>query len=219
MALFDSNKTARRIINSFILVVALMLLMGAIGTIGLNNITVSFRKMYQRRLVPAMDISHIIEKQYQNRFHLEEHISGISIENYTQLENDIRKNNIQVDSIIGHYADGANILDHQEAVELKQYRVAIRAYRNLESIILELSRNNNKTEATRLFTSQSYPSFQAAIRPMEHLEDDQVAFGKQLYQETEEISNNIRAALYVCIAVALVVAIALAVIVSREYIS
>jgi CHASE3 domain sensor protein len=217
MSLFNSHKTAKRIIKSFILIFALMLLMGAVGSVGINNLTSSFRKMYQRRLVPAMDISHIIEKQYQNRFHLEEHISGISIENYAQLENDIKINNRQVDSIISHYADGADILDHEEAKELKQYRNAIRSYRSLEKNILLLSRDNKKKEATQLFTANSYTAFQAAVRPMERLEDKQVALGKQLYQEAEKVGDNIRMALYASIAIALVVAITLAVIVSREY--
>ncbi|SFC18385.1 Four helix bundle sensory module for signal transduction [Flexibacter flexilis DSM 6793] len=216
---FPSNSAARRILNSFGIIFGLMLITGAMGSFGIYKTNDSFREMYERRLVPAMDISHIIEKQYQNRFHLEEHISGISIENYTELENDIAQNNAQVDSMINHYADGGNVLDAVEAQELKKYRNAIRSYRLLEKEILQLSRQNQKQIAAELFTKKTYPAFQAAVRPMERLEDDQVLLGKQLYQKTETSVSNIRTGLFVAIAVGLVVGIVLALVVSREYIS
>src|SRR5687768_14353796 len=71
-----------------------------------NNVTgleASMKSIYSDRLVAGAVISTIIELNYQNHLHLEEHIHTNKVESYNRLEAGIRHNNKEADSLLTEF--------------------------------------------------------------------------------------------------------------------
>lgn len=160
-------------------------------------------------------MARLVELQYQNRFHLEEHITGVSIETYVELERDMKVNNHKMDSILKRYTTSSYIMDPREAKDLKTFVKAHKRYLALEDSILINSKAGNKEKARELFTKRSYTLFQNNIRPLIMLEDDQADLGKNLYYEAQKQVDRIYVWLYVVMGVAIAWAVIMGIVVGK----
>lgn len=212
-----SKKIGKRIIVCFVTLFILMIASGMISSLGITRITNKFFSMYRDRLEPAMDISYIIEKMYQNRLLLEEHVTEIGPETFRQIEFDIYKNNNFIDSLINKYAETYLIPDEVRILNL--YQNSIESYRKLETTIIGLSRDGLHEEALTLYTGESFNSFRKTIEPLESLEQTQLKEGKHLYYEAEAMAYRIKMSVYLCIGIAIIIAIIVGLIISLSYVN
>ncbi len=215
MRWFKSNKDARKIVQIFLTLFFLLIGVGIFSITGVKQVSVQFRKLFQQRLIPALDMARLVELQYQNRFHLEEHLTGISIETYEQLESDIAVNNHKMDSVLKKYTTSSYIMDPREAKDLKTFVKAHKRYIALEDSILYYSKLGNKLKARDLFTERSYTLFQNNIRPLVMLEDDHADLGKNLYYEAQKQVDRIYFWLYVVMGVAVAWAVVMGIVVGK----
>jgi len=215
MRWFKSNKDARKIVQIFLTLFFLLIGVGIFSITGVKQISVQFRKLFQQRLIPALDMARLVELQYQNRFHLEEHLTGVSIENYGQLESDIAVNNHKMDSVLKKYTTSSYIMDPREAKDLKTFVKAHKRYLALEDSILHYSKRGDKEKARDLFTRRSYTLFQNNIRPLVMLEDDQADLGRNLYYEAQKQVDRIYVWLYVVMGVAVAWAVVMGIVIGK----
>jgi len=215
MRWFKSNKEARKIVQIFLTLFFLLIGLGIFSISGVKQVSVQFRKLFLQRLIPALDMAHLVELQYQNRFHLEEHITGVSIENYWQLESFITVNNHKMDSILSKYTTSSYIMDPKEAMDLKNFVKAHKRYLALEDSILFLSKSGLKDNARLMFTRRSYSLFQNNIRPLVLLEEDQADLGRSLYFEAQKQVDRIYVWLYVVMGIAVAWAIVMGIVIGK----
>ncbi|MGB3619077.1 MAG: MCP four helix bundle domain-containing protein [Catalinimonas sp.] len=203
-------RTGRRIIWSFVAVLALLLTVGVIGIGGVNRLSSRFNTLFEDRLEPEIDISLILEKMYQNRLALEELVTQFGIETPSELRADIRRNNLEIDSLIGKYS--ATLMVPEEVRSLRNYRKEIRTYRELEADIIATYEDDHKA-AQQLFTERSFVAFQRAVSPVEKLSVTQATAGRELYEDAERTVQTVKISLYVAMSIAVVIAVVLGILV------
>lgn len=218
MRWFPSNKAAKKVIYCFTGIILLFFTTSLISLSGFNKVSLRFMSMYNDRLVPSMDLSHMIELQYKNRFLLEDAVSGLSGKTTEGLIREITVNNQVIDSVLNRYISGHKF-ENQERQDLKDYNRNVQQYRRVERQIMQLLHGGDRVMAARLFTSQSYSAFDKAIVPLARLEDDQVVFGREQYEEIERLSARIQVVLLIFMGIAVITAITLGLVISHEYIN
>ena len=216
MRWFPSNRAAKRIIASFAGIVILLFISSLISLTGFNKMARNFRIIYYDRLIPSLDLAHMLERQYVNRFYLEEAVTGIGLRSSKATILEVKRNNHVIDSLLSKYVV-SHTLKEEEKQALKEYNKNIRPYRNLEVRIFEALDQNDVEEARRIFKKESYSAFERAANPLIRLQDDQLIFGTREYKEIDKYSRNVQIVLIIFLCFAVAIAIALGVIVSQEY--
>lgn len=216
MGWIEYRDKSRLVVICILLLLVVIVMTGSLAITGLKQLSEDSKNLYQKELIPAMDMSLILEKLYQNRFHLEEHITGVSNESYFELQEDIYDNNIQIDSVIQKYFDITR-LDQSHRYLIKQFNDNIKAYRKLEGQILKLSRGGKKDKAADMFKLESYDKFQNVVEPILSFSNKSLQEGRVLYEDSVEVGHRIRIALYVSISIGFVIVIITGIIISRAY--
>jgi CHASE3 domain sensor protein len=216
MVLLLTKKVGKRIIYCFSIVFFLLISIGMVSVSGVSRLSNKFFSMYRDRLEPAMELSYIIERSYQNRLHLEEHVTEMGVESLSQIEYAIYKNNRVIDSLILKYSE--TYLVPEEIKSLNKYRRNINEYRKLEKETIKLSRERQHQDAMAILTGQSFTLFRSIIEPLERLEEVQLIAGKELYLEAERLALRVNMTIYLAMGIGIVVAIIVATIVSLAYI-
>lgn len=172
-----------------------------------------FDDLFAKKLIPAMDISRVLELQYQNRFHLEEFLTGMSLENQVQLLEDIHQNNKAIDSLVSMYISSSSYMEPEERNDLKEFAKAQKAYRKEENYIINLHGTGHGSTAAARFKFESNIKFQAAVRPMKKFEAVEIKLGKRILEKVKSQVNTINWVLYasMCFAVLLSIAIGIAI--------
>lgn len=213
-----TTREERSILISFIVAFNLIIIVGITGGLGIGRVRQSFRDVYKNHLLPTYDIFQTVERQFDNRFHLEELVSGISVENSLELKNDVEANNKYIDSVISHYVTG-HTLDPKEQKDIKDFMTAIREYRILEKRIVDYCIGGKLDSAELLFKDESYRKFQKAIVPLNKLEEDQMAISTQIFKEADDLAATISFGINVVILTSIALAIGLGVYFSKAYLS
>ncbi len=216
MVLLLTKKVGKRIIYCFTIVFFLLISIGMVSVSGVSRLSNKFFSMYRDRLEPAMELSVIIERSYQNRLHLEEHVTELGVESLVQIEFDIHRNNRIIDSLINKYSE--TYLVPEEIKSLNKYRRNMDEYRKLERNIITLSRQRQHQEAMNLLTGRSFTLFRSIIEPLERLEEMQLIAGQELYLEAERLALRVNMTIYLAMGIGIVIAIIVATIVSLAYV-
>jgi len=164
-----------------------------------------FRSVYQDRLVPALDISAMLERYYQNRMLLEEHILLQEPHEQQRLEKQISRNLVQIDSLNAKFE--ATYLTRQEGQDLKSYKAAITRLTRVQAHILELSRRGEATAALTLYRSQGQEAFLALLKPLHALNQLQEEVGQQLYAAADRQVKTLKILSYLVIGMAVFLAL------------
>jgi hypothetical protein len=217
MAWIRTRKPAINLISAYFFQLALLLALGIYGISAVNKLVTQFDDLFGRKLIPAMDISHVLELQYQNRFHLEEFLTGLSLESQVQLLDDIHRNNVEIDSLVSLYISSASYMSKEEKEDLKEFARAQRVYRKEENYIINLHGTGHGSVAEARFRLESNIKFQDAVKPMKKFEAAEVMLGKKIFERVKEQGRTINWVLYISMSFAIILAIVLGLNLSRNY--
>jgi Four helix bundle sensory module for signal transduction len=208
----------RRILASaFSALLIIILMMGITATTGINQLSNIFIKA-KNKFIPAIEVIEIIEKLYENRLYVEEHI--LKLDNYQELEINIYKNSKIIDSLLLSYSETYSVYDKKsKGDEFIQFRKQLADYRVLEQKVIVVSKGAKKQEATLLFIGQSSKNFQRLVDPLRKLTDYHTYEGLESYVESAELALQIKTILYVGIILAVLITIILGTIVAINYMS
>lgn len=203
---------------AFYMQVALVIALGVYCISAVNHMVRQFDELFGKKLIPAMDISHVLELQFQNRFHLEEFLTGLSLHNQVELLDDIHRNNAEIDSLVNLYITSSSYMEPEEKNDLIEFARAHKIYRKEENYIINLYGTGHGSVASARFKLESNIKFQNAVKPMKKFEAAELKLGKRILERVREQSNIINWILYASMAFALVIAIIVGLRLSRQYV-
>jgi hypothetical protein len=206
-----------RTLGKVILSLGMLLLMGIVAGTGINHVRKDFRIAFKQHMFPTLDIFHAVERQYQNRYLVDELITGTGRKS-TQLVGDIRRNNKIIDSIANHYITGHQV-ENVEEQDFKAYLVASNDYRKLENKLISLCNTNKSDSARILYQSKSQELFSKAVAPIDRLEDDQMVYITQIYNEAEDTGRQVSSLIYIMGMIGTIYAIWLAIRYARQHLA
>lgn len=164
------------------------IILGLFSTSGFERISVSFRSMYQDRLIPSLDIGNLILLVYENRVSLENHITTLDEAERHMYEKQLQDNHVAIDSLIRKITN--TYLVPEEKADLGLFNSKLSIYRDAEQQMLRLSRELKTDSALRILTHEGDKTFHAAVEPLQKLGKDQQKVGEELYTESQQIARN-----------------------------
>jgi hypothetical protein len=212
-----SKKSRINLIAVYYFQLLLLLGIGIYSISGVNKIQRQFSELFAKKLIPAMDISRVLELQYQNRFHLEEFLTGLSLENQIQLLDDIKRNNNEIDSLTNLYITSSSSMEAIEREDLKEFARAHKVYRKEEGYIISLHGAGHGSVAANRFKLESSIKFQNAVRPMKKFEAVELSLGKKINEKVKIQVNAMNWVLYSVMALAILGSITLGLNLGKLY--
>jgi len=212
-----SRLGSKRVIQGFIALFIVLLMVATIGILGSNKLSSSLKTVYKNSLIPERDLALLTELQYDTRFHLEELVTGLSIERKEELLKDIQSNNQKLDAILDKHIN-ADFFGQTEKEHLKEYQRSLKLYRSGEQKVMRYVLANKSDSASLVFKLETYPQFSAAIKRLDMLEDEELSTGAEEVKATLEIANQLRLLMYVAVFLAVLISVILGTIVGRSII-
>lgn len=206
-----------RTIGKVMIAMILVLVMGIVAGTGINKVRKDFHDAYTDHIIPTLDIFHALERQYQNRYFLDELITGTG-RSKTELAGQIARNNKIIDSIASHYIT-SHRLEPKEQQDFKDYVDAAAQYRELEKRLIRLCADNKCDSAKHLYQSTSAPLFKEAVKHIDQLEDDQIAYVTSIYKDAEEMASTVSTVIFVTGFIGLLYALSLVIRYARQSIA
>ncbi|MEJ8802288.1 MCP four helix bundle domain-containing protein [Pontibacter sp. H249] len=174
----------------------------------MKQISGQFKSVYEDRLVPALDISAIVERSYENHLLLEEHILAAEAGVKEKLASQISQNQHEIDSILVKFE--ATYLTKEEYKDLQNYKVARQDLLEVQQAILKQSGDLNTREAREKFTTAGNTTFQLLLNPLHDLSKVQETVGHDLLDSAERQMNAIKILSTLVIAMAVIIALLVA---------
>jgi len=171
----------------------------------MDRVSRNFQSVYQDRLVPSMDISDMLERYYQNRMLLEEHILATSANTQDSLQLLIVANTKAIDSLVTKFE--ATYLVDKELKELAMYKTQFAGLVKVQDNILALSINGDKAAARKLYRTEGYTAFQKLLEPLHALIKVQGNVGQELYTSADKSVKLLKALTYLVIGLAVIIAL------------
>ena len=217
MRWFNKWKSSRSLISAYFFQLAVLLALGIYGMSAVKSLERKFDALFSRKLIPAMDISRMLELQFQNRFHLEEYLTGLSLEDQVEVLNDMQKNNRAIDSLVDVYLSGFSNMDREEILDLKEFLLMHRNYRKEENYIINLHGAGNDSLAEARYRWESSIKFQQAVTPMKKFEQVEIKLSQAILEEVKAEARIISWVLFAVMIAAVLLAIWLGLRISRQY--
>ena len=167
-----------------------------------------FKSVYEDRLVPALDISAIVELSYKNHLLLEEHILETDSNVKNNLSEQITQNQRDIDSILVKFE--ATYLTKEERKDLENYKHARKDLLVVQQAILKESTMLNTRQARDNYTTAGNASFQLLLNPLHDLSKIQETIGHELLDSAERQMNAIKILSSLVIAMAVIIALLVA---------
>lgn len=204
------RKIARneRIGALFLLLFSFFIILGLFSTSGFDRISLSFKSMYEDRLIPSLDISNLLYRVYGNRVVLENHITSSDLTERNNFQKQLIENQHSIDSLIFHISN--TYLVPKEKANLGKFTSALNTYRIEEKAILKLSNSYQTDSALQILTHRGDELFNEAVTTLRKLGLDQQMVGEELYKESQAIAKMQKRIAYSIMVLAALVGIVLA---------
>ncbi|NEM98759.1 MCP four helix bundle domain-containing protein [Pontibacter burrus] len=190
---------------AFAAVFVVIILANWVVSYSMEQVGKQFQSVYQDRLVPSLDISEILERYYQNRMLLEEHVLATQASSHDSLQQLIVANTTVIDSVVLKYEQ--TYLVESEKENLANYKTRFAELVQVQDRILALSAQGNKAEARKLYRTDGQSAFQGLLDPLHQLIKVQGDVGQELYQSANRSVMMLKVVSYSVIALAVVIAL------------
>ena len=204
------------VLGGFISLVMIIVVIGLSGAWFINRVVKTSTEA-RDELLPAFKASQVVEKLYQNRLSVEDHIVVSNPTTYAKIEKQIFKNYSDIDSIMVDYTDIYQHSDRNSGDNMLKHSRDIKSYQQLEQQVIRLSREGKKQQALVIFIGQSAQKFQQIINPVHSIMQDHVTVGNVLFEDARDIAAYARLALYLAIGLAFVVVIVIGTVVGFSH--
>ena len=189
-------------------VFAIIILANWFASYSIGKVSSQFKSVYQDRLIPSLDISEVLERYYQNRMYLEEHILSNSASQHDSLHQLVQKNTVEIDSLIHKFE--RTYLIERESAGLAQYKLQFESLVKVQDEILALSRTGDKVKAQHLYKSEGYEAFLNLLDPLHELITLQGEVGQELYESADRQVKTLKVLSYLVIGLSVFIALLVA---------
>jgi len=173
-----------------------------------KNMNESFISLYNDRLVPAMDLYHIVENLYARRDMIENVLYSNAQAYQIDLRGNLARYNHNIDSLMNKYEK--TYLVQQEKVQLEDLKKSLSAIITMEQRLVGNIYANQATAALELYESKGKKLFSSGTVQLTRLIDTQKQVGNEIITHTEriisgsKIYSNLQLALAILIGILIV---------------
>jgi hypothetical protein len=217
MKWFEKWSQSGSLTRAYYFQLIVLLALGIYGISAVRMLEKNFEKLFSQKLIPAMDISRMLELQFQNRFHLEEYLNSDNALDRQAYLYDIQRNNHSIDSLLDVYLSGAALMEKEETQDLKDFYRVHRSYLKEENYIIHLNETGDSKKAIARYRFESSLKFNQAVDPMKKFEEVELRLGKNILGEVKYLTQRISWILFSAMIMAILVAIWISLRVSRNY--
>ena len=189
-------------------VFAIIVLANWFASYSIGQVSSQFRSVYQDRLVPSLDIADVLERYYQNRMYLEEHILSESEAKQDSLQALVQQNTLEIDSLMHKFEQ--TYLIERESAGLAKYKQQFASLVKVQDQILTLSSEGNQAQAQQLYRTKGYAAFLHLLEPLHELIRLQGEVGQELYQSAERQVKTLKILSYLVIGLSVFIALLVA---------
>jgi hypothetical protein len=189
-------------------VFGIIILANWFASYSIDKVNNQFRSVYQDRLVPSLDISEVMERYYQNRIYLEEHVLSDVQRQQDSLQQLVQANTVAIDSLIHKFEN--TYLIERESIGLAQYKQQFEKLVAVQDRILELSRSGKKEQAKQLYSTEGHEAFLHLLEPLHGLIRLQGEVGQELYESAERQVKTLKVLSYLVIGLSVFIALLVA---------
>ncbi len=150
-----------------------------------KKMNASFISLYNDRLIPAMDLYHIVDNLYARRNMLETAMYTNGALQALDLKTSTAQYNYKIDSLLSKYEK--TYLVQQEKAHLYDLKQDLQHTLGMEQTVLNHIRNNDAAAARRLYEQTGKNLFAKATTQLTRLIDTQKQVGNEIITETERI--------------------------------
>jgi hypothetical protein len=173
-----------------------------------KNMNESFISLYNDRLVPAMDLYHIVENLYARRNIIESVLYTNVQAHQLDLRGNLARYNRNIDSLVNKYEK--TYLVQQEKVQLQDLKKNLKSIMTMEQRLVNHVYNNQSAVALNDYERQGKAMFSNATNYLTKLIDTQKQVGNEIITDTErivsgsKIYSNLQLALAILIGILIV---------------
>jgi len=173
-----------------------------------KNMNESFISLYNDRLVPAMDLYHIVENLYARRNIIESVLYTNAQPDQLDLRGNLSKYNRNIDSLVNKYEK--TYLVQQEKVQLLDLKKNLKDILMMEQKLVNYTYNNQSQVALTNYERRGKAMFSNATNYLTKLIDTQKQVGNEIITDTErivsgsKIYSNLQLALAILIGILIV---------------
>jgi hypothetical protein len=173
-----------------------------------KNMNESFISLYNDRLVPAMDLYHIVENLYARRNIIESVLYTKAEAYQLDLRGNLARYNRNIDSLVNKYEK--TYLVQQEKVQLQDLKNNLKDIMAMEQRLVSDIYNNQTPAALNRYERQGKAMFSNASNYLTKLIDTQKQVGNEIITDTErivsgsKIYSNLQLALAILIGILIV---------------
>jgi hypothetical protein len=173
-----------------------------------KNMNESFISLYNDRLVPAMDLYHIVENLYARRNIIESVLYTKAEAYQLDLRGNLVRYNRNIDSLVNKYEK--TYLVQQEKVQLQDLKKNLKDIMAMEQRLVSDIYNNQTPAAINRYERQGKAMFSNASNYLTKLIDTQKQVGNEIITDTErivsgsKIYSNLQLALAILIGILIV---------------
>lgn len=197
-----------RVKNALVVVFLLFTVSGLVGINSLSKVSVSFRSIYEDRLVPSNQVALMSQFEYAIKSLIKRQILDGSAELDEAEMASIKTYNASIDSLQKLYSN--TLLTPAEYEAFKQYKVNKKLFDDVVSKVFSLVQLSEPVQAAQLFESEGYSTFDAMILPLQEIALIQVKVGEELYQSSYDRINNVRRISFITLGIAFTVTLFIA---------
>lgn len=170
-----------------------------------KNMNESFISMYNDRLIPALDLFHVLQNVYANKSFVEDVLytrKGISA---LEAQKQVEQRNVKIDSLIRKYEQ--TTLVQQEKQQLAILKQRLVNYLRIERDILTMLFNQKQVQALQLYEDSGRKLSLEIIASVSVLMDTQRQVGTELLKDSAFAVSGTRLYSTLQIALAIVIGI------------
>ncbi|WP_242918837.1 MCP four helix bundle domain-containing protein [Pontibacter liquoris] len=164
-----------------------------------------FASVYHDRLVPALDISALLEKHYENRQQLEGLLQTPSLQDRQALQAGIISLATTQDSLLARFE--ITYLTEKESANLRKYKMARQQWLGIQQQLLVYSNRDQLQAAASLYQHQGETAFTRMLPPLHALLSLQEEVGQELYRSAGQQVQALKVLSYLVIALAIILAL------------
>lgn len=150
-----------------------------------KNMNESFISLYNDRLIPAMDLFHIVENLYARRNMIENIMYSDAKAQQVNLQENLTAYNSNIDSLMKKYEK--TYLVQQEKVHLQDLKKSLQATLKMEQELVRYIYNNQPENAAVIYESKGKTLFAGTTAHLSALIDTQKQVGNEIIEHTERI--------------------------------
>lgn len=189
-------------------VFAIIILANWFASYSIGKVSNQFHSVYHDRLVPSLVISEVMERYYQNRLTLEEHILSTSVAEQDSFHRLVQANSAKIETLIDKFE--RTYLIERESRGLAEYEKQFATLLAVQERILALSSSGNKTKAEHLYRTEAHTAFLNLMVPLHELIQVQGEVGQELYESADRQVKTLKVLSYLVIGMSVFIALLVA---------